>query len=78
MKKSIKIGIVQSGPEYLDIQKSTDKAISLIEEAVGKGAELVVFGETWLSGYPAWLDHCPEAALWNHEPTKEVFGKMYQ
>jgi len=78
MKKSIKIGIVQSGPEYLDIQKSMDKAISLIEEAVGKGAELVVFGETWLSGYPAWLDHCPEAALWNHEPTKEVFANMYQ
>ena len=78
MKKSIKIGIVQSGPEYLDIQKSMDKAVSLIEEAVGKGAELVVFGETWLSGYPAWLDHCPEAALWNHEPTKEVFANMYQ
>lgn len=78
MKKSIKIGIVQSGPEYLDIQKSMDKAVSLIEEAVGKDAELIVFGETWLSGYPAWLDHCPEAALWNHEPTKEVFAKMYR
>jgi predicted amidohydrolase len=77
MKNSIKIGIVQSGPEYLDIQKSMDKAISLIEEAVGKDAELVVFGETWLSGYPAWLDHCPEAALWNYEPTKEVFANMY-
>ncbi len=78
MKKSIKIGIVQSGPEYLDIQKSVDKAVSLIEEAVGKDAELVVFGETWLSGYAAWLDHCPETALWNHEPTKEVFANMYR
>ena len=78
MKKSIKIGLVQSRPEYLDIQKSTDKAVNLVEEAVRKDAELVVFGETWLSGYPAWLDHCPEAALWNHEPTKEVFANMYR
>jgi predicted amidohydrolase len=78
MKKSIKIGIVQSGPEYLDIQKSMDKAVNLIEEAVRKDAELIVFGETWLSGYPAWLDHCPETALWNHEPTKEVFANMYR
>lgn len=78
MKESIKIGIIQSGAEYLDIQKSMDKAASLIEEAAEKGVELVVFGETWLSGYPAWLDHCPNAALWNHEPTKEVFARMYR
>jgi predicted amidohydrolase len=77
-RKSIKIGIIQSGPEYLDIGKSMEKAVSLIEEAVAKGAELVVFGETWLTGYPAWLDHCPEAALWNHEPTKEIFARMYE
>lgn len=78
MKESIKIGIIQSGAEYLDIQKSMDKAAALIEEAAEKGVELVVFGETWLSGYPAWLDHCPNAALWNDEPTKEVFARMYR
>jgi len=25
---------------------------------------------------PAWLDYCPNAALWNHEPTKEVFARL--
>ncbi|MCP5104236.1 MAG: carbon-nitrogen hydrolase family protein [bacterium] len=77
MKESAKIGIIQSGAVYLDVEKSMEKAVLLIEEAVGKGAEMVVFGETWLSGYPAWLDLCPGAALWNHEPTKEVFARMY-
>ncbi|MDQ3252639.1 MAG: carbon-nitrogen hydrolase family protein, partial [Acidobacteriota bacterium] len=33
-------------------------------------------GETWLPGYPAWLDHSPHVALWNHEPTREVFAQM--
>jgi predicted amidohydrolase len=37
---------------------------------------LVVFGETWLPGYPAWLDYCPDVALWNHEPTKAVFAQL--
>jgi nitrilase len=78
MKQSIKIGIIQVGAVHLDIKKSMEKAVSLMENAVEKGAELLVFGETWLSGYPAWLDHCPEIALWDHEPTKEVFSKMYQ
>ncbi len=78
MRPSIKIGIIQAGPVYLDLQKSLEKAIGLMESAVEKGAELLVFGETWLTGYPAWVDLCPEVAQWDHEPTKEVFSRMYQ
>jgi len=38
----------------------------------------VAFGETWLPGYPAWLDVCPNAALWEHLPTKQVFARLRQ
>jgi predicted amidohydrolase len=34
-----------------------------------------VFPETWLPGYPAWLDVCRDVALWDHEPVKEVFAR---
>jgi predicted amidohydrolase len=74
---TVKVGIVQSGPAYLDLENSMKKAASLIQEAVNKGAQLVVFGETWLSGYPAWLDYCPEVGFWNHEPVKDVFMQMH-
>ncbi|MCP5048183.1 MAG: carbon-nitrogen hydrolase family protein [bacterium] len=74
----MKIGIVQSGAVYLDLEKSMEKAIGLIEEGVNKGGELLVFGETWLSGYPAWIDCCPEVGFWNHEPVKEVFARMHR
>ncbi len=74
----MKIGIVQSGPVYLDLAQSMEKALGFMEDAARQGVELLVFGETWLSGYPAWLDYCPEVGLWNHPPTKKVFARMYQ
>ena len=78
MAELIKVGIIQASPVHLDLRASLAKAIKEIEQAAAKGAQLVAFGETWLPGYPAWLDHCPEAALWNHEPTREVFARLRQ
>lgn len=72
------VGIIQASPVFNDLATSLDKAIDLIADAARRGAKLVVFGETWLAGYPAWLDHSPNAALWDHEPTKEVFAQMRQ
>jgi nitrilase len=74
---SLRIAIIQHKPVHLDLKASTAKALTLIKEAAQKGAQLIAFGETWLSGYPAWLDHCPEIATWNNEATKEVFAQMY-
>lgn len=78
MKTSLRIAIVQEGPVYLNLKLSLEKLEILIREAVAGGAELVVFGETWLCGYPAWLDHCPEVAFWNHEPVKALFARMHR
>ena len=76
MNKDVTIAIVQLAPEFLDLDAGLDKALQSIEEAADKGANLIVFGESWLTGYPAWLDHVPNVALWDHEPTKEVFLRM--
>src|SRR6266436_6353973 len=72
----VKVAIVQAAPVFMNLEASLARAIAYIGEAAKKGAQLVVFGETWLPGYPAWLDYCPGAALWDHEPTKEVFGEL--
>jgi predicted amidohydrolase len=78
MSKTVTVALVQSRPVFMNLEASLAKAAAQIGEAASRGARLVVFGETWLAGYPAWLDYCPEAALWNYEPTKQVYARLRQ
>jgi len=73
----LKIAIIQDGPVYNDLAKSIEKTCDLISDAQQKSADLIVFGESWLAGYPVWLDVCKDVNLWEHEPVKEVWEKTY-
>lgn len=53
---SVKVAIVQTSPVYLDRERTLDRACQKISEAARSGAELVVFTETWLAGYPYWSE----------------------
>lgn len=75
---TLKVAIIQHKPAFLDLEASLQKAVHYIAEAAANGAQLIAFGETWLCGYPSWLDYCPEIGLWDHEPTKRVFQKMHE
>ncbi len=59
-----------------DLEQGLARTRDLTREAASSGATLVVFPETWLPGYPAWLDVCRDVALWDHPPVKRVFARM--
>lgn len=71
-----RVAIAQVAPVYYNKAASLVKALDVIHDAANQRAKVVAFGETWFSGYPAWLDVCPTAALWDHEPTKETFARL--
>ena len=45
---------VQAAPVFLDAQASAQKAVDLIDEAAGNGAQLIAFPEVFIPGYPYW------------------------
>jgi len=49
------LAIVQKTPVFLDKQKTIDLAVASIEEAAANGANLVVFTECFIPGYPTWI-----------------------
>jgi len=66
------VAVVQAGPIPLDFQAGIDKAVALARNAIDAGAQVVEFGETFLGGYPLWLDEAPGAALWDHPGTRAL------
>lgn len=50
-----KLAIVQKAPVFLNKQKTIASAVNLVKESAAAGAELVVFTEAYIPGYPAWI-----------------------
>ncbi len=69
----LKVALIQHAPVFLNVERSLRKARALIEQAADGGADVIVFPETWLPGYPVWLDLAPNAALWDHPPAKALY-----
>lgn len=55
MENEKKIALAQLSPVFLNKEKTTDKACEAIAEAGKNGAQLLVFPEAFISGYPDWV-----------------------
>ncbi|MEJ2141894.1 MAG: carbon-nitrogen hydrolase family protein [Gammaproteobacteria bacterium] len=60
-----KIGIVQKAPVFLDKDRTMESAVIMVEEAASNGAQLIVFTEAFIPGYPAWVWRLRPGADWN-------------
>ena len=68
------IAVVQTPPAFLDLDASVTLATNAIREAAGAGARLVVFPETWLPGYPSWID---AGVAWEDAAAKRAFARLH-
>ncbi len=53
--QTLRLGIAQLHPAWGDKAATTKIVTDAIAEAAGQGVELLVFSETFLSGYPFWV-----------------------
>jgi predicted amidohydrolase len=72
---SIRAAVIQAEPAS-SLAEGLDRVAALVGDAAAQGARLVAFPETWLPGYPVWLDVSRDVALWDHAPVKAVFRRM--
>ena len=75
MTATVRVAIAQDEVAS-DLAQGIELTNARAADAARAGAALVVFPETWLPGYPAWLDVCRDAGLWDHPPVKAVFRRM--
>lgn len=62
---SYKVAAAHVAPVFMDVAATVDKACSIIREAAGNGAQLVVFPETYIPAFPIWC--ALQAPIHNHD-----------
>ena len=62
---SYKVAAAHVAPVFMDVEATVDKACSLIREAAGNGAQLVVFPEVYVPAFPLWCSL--QAPIHNHD-----------
>ncbi|HEX3056657.1 MAG TPA: carbon-nitrogen hydrolase family protein [Gaiellaceae bacterium] len=77
MERAVTVACVQAEPVILDRERTLDKLEGLAAQAAGKGAELVVFPETFVPVYPSsrWAK---AFAGWQDTGAKETFARIAQ
>ncbi len=71
MQKTVtKVAAAHVAPVFLDKTATVAKAIGLIQEAAQNGAQLIVFPESFIPGFPVW------AALWSPMENHDLFQRF--
>ena len=71
-----KLAIVQKSPVVLDKNKTVALAVRLVDEAAAAGAELVIFSEAFIPGYPAWIWRLRPGGDWGI--TEQAHARLLQ
>jgi len=73
MTKLLKLALPQLAPIWLSREDGLAQVIDTIETAAQESANLIVFSESFVPGYPFWLDGTGGAAF-NDEKQKTIFA----
>ena len=64
-----KVAVIQNSPFVLDRDKTIQLAVEEVKKASDEGAKLVIFPETFIPGYPAWIWRLRPGSDWETNET---------
>jgi nitrilase len=70
---ALKVALVQMAPAWLDREATLEKVGTRLEEAAAQGAQLAVFGEALVPGYPFWPE-LTDGARFESPEQKQLFA----
>jgi predicted amidohydrolase len=76
MSRLLKAAIVQQSPMPFAIGDGLERAVQQVKDAIEDGAKVIAFGEAFLGGHPAWLEHLSAPSLWEHPGTRELHALL--
>ena len=77
LRNRCRLALVQAEPVMFDKAASLKKALALIDEAVSNGAELIVFPELFIPGYPIGMNFGFSMGK-RTEPGREDWFRYYE
>ena len=73
----MRIALAQIAPVWLQRAATLDKVAQYLEQAASEKADLIVFGEALVPGYPFWLD-VTDGARFNSDFQKDMHAHYLQ
>jgi len=70
---TIRVGLAQIAPHWLDREATLEKVVAWIEKAATEDCALVAFGEALVPGYPFWVERT-EGAKFESELQKSLYA----
>ncbi|MBT8089269.1 MAG: carbon-nitrogen hydrolase family protein [Gammaproteobacteria bacterium] len=70
---TIKVGLAQIAPVWLDCRATINKVIAWVDRAADEGCNLVAFGEALVPGYPFWVERT-EGARFESSLQKSLYA----
>lgn len=75
---TLRVAAIQAAPAFLDLDGTLGILDAWARKAAADGARIIAFPETWLPGYPAWIDSSPHAAIWGQKEAKQLFQRLME
>ncbi|GIT97825.1 carbon-nitrogen hydrolase family protein [Sulfurovum sp. TSL1] len=76
MKKgTFTVAAVQASPVFMDLDATIEKACNLIRRSAKKGADIVVFPEAFVPGYPDWIWQVPPGEI---KLNQDLYAKLLE